>query len=211
MLLPPPEQINQEHFVQSSRNHIIDQEKIYSFQGVNILLDDEIRYNDAKIRAQNERWIAPNPHQHICLSPENMGLPSRKSLPDDDSLTKSIFENVMNSRLNEDEKKLASNIKVYPSNINTKADYNFKKKTNINNKSTEHYQFESVPFRDNRETLPKPFSSQKDSSRKTNILNYDGDNTSKYILSDIGTKAPRQPVSKTFPIGVNTTINTVQR
>ena len=67
------------------------------------------------------------------------------------------------------------------------------------------YQFKSIPFQDNRDTL-KQFSSKTESSRKTEIQNYDTDANSTYVLSVLGSKPARKPLSKIFPIGINTTI-----
>ena len=207
MFAPPEKNImNRSHSFKETRTPFIDNDKLYSYQGVNVLFDDEIRYNDAKIRAHNERWVLPQPHQHPVLNIKDIGVSCRKSLPDDDTLTKSVFENSTPYPLTD--VTTAHNIKVYPINPSTNSTYVLKKKTTLQNSATDDYTFNSIPFRDNRSSNSLySFSSQRDSSRKTEIKNYDNDSNSNYVLFDIGNKPARQPVSKQFPIGINTTIN----
>ena len=201
---PPSENLsNRDQSFKETRSPYIDNDKMYAYQGTNILSNDDIRYNDAKIRAHNERWSLPQPHQHPVLNINDIGVPCRRSLPDDDTLTTSIFEHVAHSRPTDF--KNTYNAKVYPSNNFSTSEYILKKKTYLNNKSTDDYQFKSVPFHDNRDTL-NSFSSKTESSRKTEIQNYDTDTNSTYVLSDLGSRPARKPLSTIFPIGINTTI-----
>ena len=180
---------------------------MYTYRGVNVLTDDDTRYNEAKVRAYNEKWAIPLKHIYTTLTVDDVGKPCRQSLPDDDTLTKRIFENA--PKIDEIEYlKNATNIKVFPLNVDSRATFTRETKSYTKNKSTEKYQFESVPFHDKRDILlPETFLSKKETSRKSQNTKNDRDSNAEYMLRNIGSKPPMKPISKIFPIGVNTTLN----
>lgn len=207
MLSPPPEYRKNEHSSKETRSSFLDNEKMYNFQAVNVLVDDEFRYNEAKIRAYNEKWAIPSKHIYTTVNVDDMGKSCRQSLPDDDTLTKRIFENA--PKIDEIEHlKNAKNIKVFPLNVDSRANLTRETKSYTKNKSTDHYQFESVPFHDKRNVLlPESFLLKTETSRKSQNTKGDKDDNGEYVLRNIGSKPPTKPVSKIFPIGINTTLN----
>ena len=207
MQSPPPEYRKTEHNSKETRSSYLDNEKMYTYRGVNVLTDDDTRYNEAKVRAYNEKWAIPLKHIYTTLNVDDVGKPCRQSLPDDDTLTKRIFENA--PKIDEIEYlKNATNIKVFPLNVDSRATFTRETKSYTKNKSTEKYQFESVPFHDKRDILlPETFLSKKETSRKSQNTKNDRDSNAEYMLRNIGSKPPMKPISKIFPIGVNTTLN----
>ena len=94
-------------------------------------------------------------------------------------------------------------------NVDSRATFTRETKSFTSNKPTENYQFESVPFHDKRNVLlPETFLTKTQTSRKSQNTRRDRDDNAEYMLRNIGSKLPKQPVSKIFPIGINTTLNT---
>ena len=200
---------------QCTRHYELDNNKMYTYQGQNVLQNDQKRYNDAKVQAHNERLTLPQPHQHPCHGIQDFGDLCRRSLPDDDTLTKRLFELGPNKKCIDD-MKLIPNLRVFPASSlkemkQPPTTITRQPKSFQETQTQDNYAFQTAPLlqedltaKRNSARTQTSLANTRESSRKstTKIV----DSNSKYVLSNIGTKAPRQPMTNTHTIGVNTTI-----
>ena len=184
--------------MKSGRYSGIDNNKLFKYQSEHI---EDTAYSDAFLYANEKHLNPPRPHQFPCSNISDIGALSRYSLPDDDRYVSRTFQNT-------EALKLGNNIRVFPDTTSVDTNMTRHPKSHNNDTSIENYAFKSVPFKDSRQRLSVSvsFSSMRDSSRKSSHPINEGEIVSSYVLSSIGTKAPRKPLLKEPSIGKNTTI-----
>ena len=206
--LVAPSVKEQNNTMKETRCSYIDNDKIYSYNGTSVLTDGDIRFYDAKQKAYNERWSLPTPLQHVCLSKENIGTFCREPLPDDDSINKRVYNNPdpitpikITKRKNE------QNIRVFNSNdemLNISSARELKSKY-IGEQIQKYNTLltEKLPYQRKIASTHAFTTDDINSSRKSTLP----DTTFKmeYVLSTLGTKAPRKPITNDMSIGINTT------
>ena len=190
--------------MKSGRYSGIDNNKLFKYQSEHM---EDTAYSDAFLYANEKHLNPPRPHQFPCSNISDIGALSRYSLPDDDRYVSRTFQNAPN-RSNTEALKLGNNLRVFPDTTSVETNMTRHPKSHNNDTSVENYAFKSVPFKDSRQRLSVSvsFSSMRDSSRKSSHPINEGEIVSSYVLSSIGTKAPRKPLLKEPSIGKNTTI-----
>ena len=197
-----------------TRRSDLDYNKLYDYQSKKVISDDadHRRYNEAKCKAHHEHLALPHLNAFGCLNKNNFGVLCRNSLPDDDTITQRLFDLGPNEQCPLPTKNDAS-IRVFPltkDNVQTASTRQPKSHNTVQNEN--EYMFETAPFLQAKfdeiqKNAQSTFTKPRESSRKTQNVTIDANGT--YVLSTIGTKPPRRPLSQVPSIGINTTQPTI--
>ena len=200
-------------YVPSTKNEIcmtetrytdIDNDKLYAYHGTNILNDDDKRYEIARQEAQNDMITLPFSHNQQGLCIDNIGNRCRQPLPDDASMLGRVFQIVPNETVIESMKTIP-NLRVFPLSKQVEIKDSRERKTNHSSTTLDKYNFQSK-YCDTKQTTLSEFPTTAVSRLRRSKNNINQKDTSEIVLSNIGEKIPRKPLSDGYQIGVNTTL-----